>query len=248
MCPIHQTKHSLNKYRTFRSQSRGERKDFLFKKGLCVRCCGTAKHLAKDCNVPVRCELCRATDHPSALHVSSKQDLANTSVPLPQKERYSVIEHHGWENNGKATIHNADIQAKCTQVCADPVVTSKSCGKIVMAKVYPQGKSEQALAVYTIIDDQSNPTLGRYSVFDHLRENGPSMEYAMSSCSGTYLDVGRRVSDYIIESMDGSFKTKLPEIIECNSIPDVRKEIPTPELSKHFGHLRDLTRYSTRAQ
>lgn len=42
----------------------------------------------------------------------------------------------------------------------------------------------------------------------------------------------------MIESLDGT--AKLPSIIECNSIPNVREEIPTPEVAMFHPHLNDL--------
>ncbi|XP_069133222.1 uncharacterized protein [Argopecten irradians] len=239
LCPIHNTKHSLNQCRPFRIQPIGERKDLLFKKGLCFRCCGMEKHLARDCTASVRCELCNVTDHPTALHVSSQDDSTTTTKQPPRKKAW-VSKSHGGESSGKETTPT-DIKTSCTQICGNPVATSKSCGKIVMAKLYPKGKHQQALTVYVIIDDQSNRTLGRSCIFDHFEEDSPALEYSMSSCAGTRIDIGRRLSNYTIESMDGSFKTRLPEVIECNGIPDVREEIPTPEVTKHYKHLNNLT-------
>lgn len=64
LCPIHGIKHSLNDCRTFRSKSLTERKQFLKENGLCYKCCGTVKHMTKDCRVrTVICGICRSNHH-----------------------------------------------------------------------------------------------------------------------------------------------------------------------------------------
>ena len=51
---------------------------------------------------------------------------------------------------------------------------------------------------------------------------------------------GRLASELIIESIDGSAKFKLPNLIECDQIPNIRDEIPTPDIVRHHKHLEDL--------
>jgi len=33
---------------------------------------------------------------------------------------------------------------------------------------------------------------------------------------------------------------EFPNLLECNNIPNVRSEIPTPEVARHHSHLSDL--------
>ncbi|XP_048248047.1 uncharacterized protein LOC124126721 [Haliotis rufescens] len=54
---------------------------------------------------------------------------------------------------------------------------------------------------------------------------------------------GRRASGYVIQALDGSSSLHLPTLIECNEIPNVREEIPTPETAIHHPHLRDIAEY-----
>ncbi len=42
----------------------------------------------------------------------------------------------------------------------------------------------------------------------------------------------------MLESLDG--RTKLPTLIECDMLPDYRTEIPSPEVARHYPHLRPV--------
>ena len=53
--------------------------------------------------------------------------------------------------------------------------------------------------------------------------------------------IGRKSSNYIIESLDHSVCLDVPSIIECSDIPNNREEIPSPEVVANHPHLKDLT-------
>ena len=107
-----------------------------------------------------------------------------------------------------------------------------------MVKVYPNGKREQAIRTYALLDDQSNAPLARSDLFDLLNEHGEELPYSLSSCAGEIETTGRRANGYVVESMDGSTRLELPQLIECNQIPDIRDEIPTPQVASHHEHLK----------
>ena len=44
----------------------------------------------------------------------------------------------------------------------------------------------------------------------------------------------------MVESLDGSAKFRLPNLIECDQIPSAREEIPTPDVAAHFPHLQSI--------
>ncbi|KAJ8353207.1 hypothetical protein SKAU_G00207740 [Synaphobranchus kaupii] len=43
-----------------------------------------------------------------------------------------------------------------------------------------------------------------------------------------------------MESLDGKTKATLPTLLECNNLPDDRSEIPTPEVTQYFPHLKPV--------
>lgn len=186
LCPIHGINHSLNDCRTFRSKSLTERKQFLKKNGLCYKCCGTVKHMTKDCRVrTVICGICRSNHHPTGLH----------DPEATRNQRSSSMVSQGWgRHGGKDTAPTSNVQvntqqpvvSKCTQICKDGA-SRKSCAKKVQVKVYPYDQPEKAIKTYCIIDDQSNRSLARSEFFGIFGEKGSEIQYTLSSCSGTHL-------------------------------------------------------------
>ncbi|XP_056017478.1 uncharacterized protein LOC130053872 [Ostrea edulis] len=215
LCPLHKTSHSLNKCFQFRQKPIQERKEFLSSKGLCFKCCGHKPHLAKHCRSTVKCGICKST-HPTALHEDRIQFMEQTNNCL------SSLEH--------------EVTTRYTTLSG----SSRSCAKTLLARVYQDGQRDRALELYVIIDEQSNRSLARSSLFDHFGISGPELPYSLSSCSGLSTEYGRRCSNLIIESFDSSCKMKLPTLIECDQIPDQRDEIPSPSAAKVHSHLSDL--------
>jgi hypothetical protein len=107
--------------------------------------------------------------------------------------------------------------------------------------VYLKGKPEIPQKVYALIDDQSTHTLATPILFDRLEENAEQIRFVLSSCSGKTSMIGRKSSNYIIESLDHSVCIDVPSIIECSDIPNNREEIPSPEVVANHPHLKDLT-------
>ena len=241
MCPLHNTNHALNKCRGFRKLSIEERKKILAENDMCFKCCGMKKHTARYCRSAVFCEVCRSNKHPSALHVF-KNDLDKvTGDPEAHKDHGGEQEKKSDEEHGEKI--GTRISSSCTQVCGGKF-QGRSCAKIVLVNVYPEGQRYKSLKLYAIIDDQSNRSLAKSYLFDFFEEqNSSEVEYTLSSCSGHSKNTGRRASRYIIESEDGITQLRAPTLIECNQIPDFRDEIPTPEVAACHSHLEDISEY-----
>jgi len=118
---------------------------------------------------------------------------------------------------------------------------SKSCSKICLANVYSRDHPGNKIKAYVIIDDQSNCSLGTSRVFELLNLGGDSTQYTLRTCSRTTQAKGRRAMDLIIESVDGSRHHNLPPMIECDTIPNNRDEISTPESAGFHPHLRGIS-------
>ena len=217
-CPIHGTNlnHTLKDCNKFRDKSLKERKDYLFKNGYCLRCCGQKRHIRKNCKETVKCDICSSSEHISLLH------------PDPDPRKKQEGEQIG------------EIEASCTQVCKTPQSTSKSCAKMVLVSVYPIKQPLLSCKVYCMIDDQSNKSLATSAFFNSFEEYGPDHEYVMSSCAGKFVTSGPKASGYAVKSLDESCTFELPCLIECNDIPNSRSEIPSPAVAQAYSHLNDL--------
>ena len=87
-------------------------------KGLCFKC--TQKHLAKDCDTVIECEVCKSKKHVTCLHRSPAATETNES--------------EGNDDASESEPKSEQVTASCTKLNTYP--SGQSCGKIVLANVY----------------------------------------------------------------------------------------------------------------
>ena len=226
VCPLHggASKHHLRDCRAFHSKSMVEKKDIIMKSGVCFKCCA-GKHLAKDCVTNVKCDVCGSATHCTPFHQNNREHGGERDAPSMESQKQS----------------DQNVDCTCTQICGDNnSFSGKSCAKTILVKVYPQGRPEEALKVYAIVDDQSNRSLARSEFFDHFRENSGETEYVLSSCAGKVTKSGRTATGYVLEPIDGGEGIQCPSLIECNEIPNNKEEIPTPAVARSYKHLQEI--------
>jgi len=224
-CPLHQAAHPLAECRAFREKPLTERKAFILNHGICFRCCRSTSHLATLCNADVTCGVCSSPRHNTILHPGSP--------PWTSDPRSNI------ENGGEGSSPTAGIVTKCTQVCGGDL-SGKSCSKIVLVEVYPVKQPDKAIRTYAIVDDQSNRSLASSDFFDTFSDDSPSYPYSLKTCAGVLQTTGRRARGFQVKSIDGEVSFPLPDLVECDEIPDDRSSIPTPEAALHHPHLRPI--------
>ncbi|XP_032416936.1 uncharacterized protein LOC116718815 [Xiphophorus hellerii] len=229
-CPIHRKPHALKRCRAFREMPFEERKIYLKKNSICFRCCASTNHQAKNCSTEISCAECGINSHVSALHPGPA--VWATKPPLAVRQPVDV--HGGEQDQPSPTAIST-----CTQVCGSEI-ESHSCAKICPVFIYPKGSPEKKLKTYAILDDQSNRSLARSSVFDAFSITRKSYPYMLKTCAGTEEVMGRRAHNFIVESVDCQSHLLLETLIECDMLPDNRNEIPTPEAAQHHSHLQDI--------
>lgn len=143
--------------------------------------------------------------------------------------RNSSYSAQGGENN---------VNINCTCICGPYV--GKSCAKVIIAKAYLKQKPDNVIRLYVMLDDQSNRTLARSRLFDELQGNYHDTEYVLTSCSGKVNTSGRKMINLVIESLESSNQLDIHTVIECNSLPENRTEIPTPVVALRYSHLHDI--------
>ena len=90
------------------------------------------------------------------------------------------------------------------------------------------------------IDEQSNASLVSSEVADQLGAEGPLEKYYLSTCSSNKeLKYGCRVTGTTIQALNGT-ALDLPTLIECDSVPRDKREVPTPEMARRFPHLKEI--------
>lgn len=227
ICPIHRKPHSLQRCRAFRMKPIEERRNFLKENGICFKCCTSTSHTARECECEVKCTECGSNRHLSALHPGLAPWVHEIEKPASEL---------GGEPDPTQT---SEVTTQCTEVCGGDL-TDRGCSKILLAKVYPAGRHNEAMKVYVILDEQSNRSLARSEFFDTFSVQGPTASYSLKTCSGASENMGRTASSFFIESLDGGIVLPLPRLLECNAIPDNRAEIPTPSAALFHRHLKPI--------
>lgn len=224
-CPIHRKPHPLKKCRAFRSKPIEERKAYLKDNHICFKCCGSTQHMAKDCKVPIKCAECDSERHVSALH------------PGPPAFNNSAVTEK--EESGEPDEDTPTVTSKCTEICGN-TDSPRSCAKICLIIAYPRGRKDKAVKMYAVLDEQSNKSLAKTEFFNLFDVKASPTPYTLKTCAGTTETYGRRVSDFMLESMDGKLQLPLPTLIECDMVPDDRSEIPSPDVARLHPHLRPV--------
>lgn len=129
------------------------------------------------------------------------------------------------------------VTSKCTDICGT-TVRSRSCSKICLVKVYPAGQRERAVKTYVVLDEQSNKSLARSELFELFSITQGTTACTLKTCSGVIETTGRRANNFIMESLEGKTQIQRPTLIECDMLPDDKSEIPTPEVARHYMHLK----------
>ena len=213
-CLFHQRKgHCLNECKAFDRGTLEGKTEYIMKAGLCFRCLSHG-HRSNECPVTVKCAKCGDDRHPTVLHKEKPEE--------PRRK------------------HGEEIQSVCTSLCSDSHSGGLSCSKIVLVDVFSDDQPQKFHRVYAILDDQSNASMISPRLVNKLGGSGPSLKYFLSTCSGGRQEKsGRRVSGISVCSMAGK-TSRLPQLIECASIPQDKREIATPEMVMQFPHLRKI--------
>lgn len=160
--------------------------------------------MQRDCKEHVKCEDCGSEKHAIALHIDD-------------------------EEHDRAPTKCLSIRTKCTQICRDRF-SGKSCAKVILVRVFPDGQPEKSVNVYAMLDDQSNRSLAKSGLFHLLDIHGEEIQYTLSSCNGRFDTFGRRASGCAVVALDGSARHKLPVLIECDQIPTANMRYPPQKM------------------
>ena len=212
-CPFHEREgHSLEECKAFGVMTLREKTKWIMKARLCFRCLGEG-HRASSCKESVECTICKDHHHLALLHR---------------------------ENQKKPDGGDKTVGVKCTSTCNVPE-GGVSCSKLLLVDVYSKQKPNKSHRIYAIIDEQSNSSLISSELADDLGAAGAEEKYYLTTCSGEKeTKYGRRVTGMKIQSLSGT-EFNLPTLIECDSIPHDKREIPTPDMARRFPHLQEIT-------
>ncbi|KAK3735590.1 hypothetical protein QZH41_003620 [Actinostola sp. cb2023] len=165
-----------------------------------------------------------------ANHIA-KDCKADVRCEICESDRHPTLLH-------RERDHGEEVTSKCTSMC-NGRRGGLSCSKIILVDVSHQNRPDETRRIYALIDDQSNASMITSDLANELQVNGPAERYLLSTCSATKtVTYGRRVPGLVISANGKS--ARLPTLIECNSIPQEKHEIPTPEIAMQYDHLRGI--------
>ena len=131
------------------------------------------------------------------------------------------------------------MASKCTIACGVGQ-GGVSCSKILLVDVFKKTNPTETHRVYALIDEQSNSSLVSSELSDNLGIDTQPTQYFLSTCNGKEQEkYGWRVGKIVIQSLDG-VQAELPTLVECDSVPQDKREILTPEMARRFNHLREI--------
>ena len=138
-----------------------------------------------------------------------------------------------------STPNHSEVTSSCTEICKNDN-RGLSASKIVLVDVSLPERPNDIHRVYALLDKQRNTSLISPKLVDKLGVKGKSEKYLLPTCSGSKeVRYGRRVSGLIAKSLSGKSLT-LPTCVECDSIPEDKREIPTTEMAQQFPHLQPI--------
>ncbi|KAK3087380.1 hypothetical protein FSP39_005210 [Pinctada imbricata] len=149
-----------------------------------------------------------------------------TPVNTDNTQRKQVV------NSGS---QSPNIQSTCTEICGS--FSGRSCAKIVMVYIYHERSQHPPIKVYALLDEQSNKSLAKPELFDIFDAKSQCENYNLTTCSGITTVSGRRSHGFVVQSLDRNTELRLPTLIECEAIPENRREIPTKDVAIHYSHL-----------
>jgi len=226
-CPIHRTPHTLQECRVFQEMPYESRRKLLSEKRLCFKCY-SSQHVAKECGKDLS-------------HSVYQSDIKRNSGASGYDKNPRVTPQPSVFQGGE---QKPTVSASCTEIeICESQFCSKSCSKIVLANVYSENNSDHMTRCYCIIDEQSNRSLIKPELFSLLGITGDNYEYVLKTCGGSKVVSGRRASNVVVESLDGSCSYTLPTLIECSDIPNDKNEICTPDNARCHDHLKNIADY-----
>ena len=209
--------HKLNDCKSFRDKSFKERKNFFFKKRLCMGCAQSNQHQAKECENRVKCKTCER-NHPTCLH-KTESDCAPDST----KDKLT------------------EAIPKCTSVCGVEDQDGVDNAMIVPVWVRSERKPDEEILQYAVLDDQANQSFISETLCKKLNITGPETMILLSTIQEVgVLTPSQKIRGLEILDYEKENVIKLPTTYSRPTIPANRSQIPKSEAIREWNHLQQV--------
>lgn len=245
-CKYHSSNtHSTISCRDLASLDFAEKSRLLRTWGLCYKCADPDDHhLAAKCKNSVYCSKCRSDTHCDLMcrNLPSRSlSFRSRAASTPTTSQDQKPQDHHPEQKSEASDSGEAVKTMSTRTDSMLSTRSKSCGKIILAKLFLRDSPENSVTTYVTLDDQSDGSLISSSLLDKLGHDFPTTRYTLTTCDRAHEQkIGRRANDIMIQTMDGENVYPLSTVLECDSIPADHDEIPDHNEVKKWPHLADI--------
>ena len=215
-CFYHKMKsHAMNDCEQFQKLSYEERKDFLMKNRICLKCVSSNKHVSKDCSKDkLQCKICQQK-HATVLHDPTRH----------KKEEPSRV------------------NSACSQVCGRNQ-PARSCARIVLLEVFHQDNPSAKVPTYAVLDDQSTDVFIADSLLEQLGVQGQEVNLEINTITGANSVRTQKVNGLHIQDMDSLHKSiKVPFAYSQEKIPASQEDIATPGIARSWKHLEGIAHH-----
>ena len=212
-CFYHRMKsHAMNDCEQFQRLSYEERKDFLMKNRIWLKCVSSNKHISKDCNRDkLQCKICQQK-HATVLHDPTRHE--------------------------KKDISQAN--SACSQVCGQNQ-PARSCARIVLLEVFHQDNPSVKVPTYAVLDDQSTDVFITDTLLEQLGVKGQDVNLEINTITGVNSVRTQKVNGLHIQDIDNLHKPiKVPYAYSQDTIPASQEDIATPEIARSWKHLEEV--------
>ena len=120
-----------------------------------------------------------------------------------------------------------------------------SCSKTLLVDNNSRRNPHLTKRIYAIVDKQSNSSLVTSKLPDDLGVDKPLEKYFLSMCRGGKEEkCSRRVAGVTVHSLSGA-EFAVPTLTKCDTIPQDKREIPTPDMARSFSYLKAIAHNET---
>ena len=220
--------HTLSMCDRFISLPVKERKPFVNENRLCYNCLRSG-HTAKFCRDPNRCRICNGFHH-TLMH--------EERVPFERRVPENRVETRGGISQNEREQANQAIVNKIN--ASEDNASYRAQALILPIWVYSHDFPEKRILIYAMVDNQSNATFIKESLFERLNLAGSPVDLNIKTISGTEFARSIKCKNLILQGLRSNEKIQLRSSYVRKDIVADRASIPSKEIARKYEHLHEV--------
>ena len=214
--------HELENCPEFLKMSVEERTAFARTKGLCFACL-TKGHMTRQCEQKKQCTICKKP-HVTALHFKDRPSLRNDQPP---------------EGSNDETTKTT-LASSCASICHANNHSVTTSALIVPVWLHHKDDPSREVQVYAVLDDQSDTCFVTNEVCEELGLEGPTLTLELGTMHAVENISTSKTDGLVVSRHDKLVKIELPKSYTREQIPARKEQIPRPETTEAWKHLRPI--------